>query len=126
MVNSRRKGNTAEREVVTILRSHFPGKWERKSMGIPGPDILPPDGFPYAIEVKNVKTVRLKHLFQPTLQLRGFWKQAVRQANDLNTEPLLIAKIEGIWFAFESTSEGGYQWSELRPWCYLAVRRVRL
>lgn len=116
MVNSRRKGNQAERDVINILRPHFPGKWERKSMGIPGPDILPPDNFPYAIEVKNVKTVRLKHLFQPTKELEKYWRQAVDQAEDLNKKPLLVAKIEGIWFAFEPIADE-YTWAPLTVWC---------
>lgn len=116
-INSRAKGNRAERTVLKILKKHFGGEpWERKSMGIPGPDLLTPDNFPYAVEIKDDKSVRLKHFWKPNKQLKDFWEQAESQANGLGLEPLLIAKVEGIWFCWIQ----GYRFDyamEIEEWC---------
>lgn len=119
-INSRRKGNQAERDVIKILRQYFPGPWERKPMGIPGPDIQPPDDFPYAIEVKNHKSLRFKHLYEPTKLLLSFIKQAMDQAKDLKRDALLVIKIEGIWMCcqgFEYRHFAYPSWSVLTDWC---------
>ena len=100
MVNSRAKGNTAERYVVNVLSKYFDGDFERRSMGYEGSDIICPENFLWAPEVKNKKTIKLKHLWKPTKELISFWEQAVFQAKILNKLALLCIKIEGLWFAF--------------------------
>lgn len=102
MVNSRAKGNEAERAVVKILSRYFPGKFERRSMGIAGCDIVCPEDFLWAPEVKNNKMVRLKHFWKPTLQLTTFWVQTKTQAAALGKLPLLIVKAEGLWFCWDN------------------------
>lgn len=120
MINSRAKGNRAEREVLKILKAKYGGEpWERKSMGIPGPDLLTPDDFPYAVEIKHDKRVRCKHLFSGHSVLEGFWKQAVTQASALGKKPLLIVKAEGIWFASNDTGWGQGDWKTLKHWLLL-------
>jgi Holliday junction resolvase len=110
-INSRRKGNNAEREVCKILSKHFGGKFERRSMGIAGSDIVAPDDFPYAVEVKHHKTVRAIHLFKGHNQLRKWWKQTEAQAS--GKRPLLIVKVEGSWFC----TTWGQGWDLLNDWC---------
>lgn len=123
MVNSRRKGNRGEREALNILKSHFGGHWERKPLGIPGPDLLAPDDFPYAVEVKNEKAIRAIHLIgTPTKKLHDFWKQADAQADALDKLPLLVCKVESVWFA---CSEWG-QWQLLTDWCEREKQRARI
>jgi Holliday junction resolvase len=100
MVNSRAKGNRAEREVIKTLKRHFVGPFERRTMGLPGPDVVAPDEFHWAIEVKDDKTVRLKHIWKPTQKLIEFWEQATQQARVIRKNPLLVVKIEGLWFAW--------------------------
>ena len=97
MVNSRRKGNEAERSIVKMFRNHYGGHWERRSMGVPGADIIAPDSFAYAIEVKNVANLKLLHLFKGSKVLDDFWAQAVQQAKAAEKAPLLMVKIEGLW-----------------------------
>ena len=112
-INSRRKGNNAERDVIKILKAHFPGLWERKPMGIPGPDILAPPDFPYAIEVKHDKRIKAIHLFKGHHALRKFYGQAFKQAYKLDKKPLLIVKVEGWFFASTEPAE----WTPLHAWC---------
>ena len=103
MVNGRQKGNKAERDVIAVLRKHFGGEpWQRRSMGVDGYDIITPDWFRWAIEVKDRKSVKLKHLWKPTKELRSFWQQAVDQSLTERKKPLLVIKIEGLWFAIDS------------------------
>lgn len=118
MTNSRAKGNRGEREVLKILKSHFGGEpWERKSMGIPGPDLLTPNEFPYAVEVKFNKSIKLIHFFKENKQLKDWWKQTQEQAFALNKTPLLIVKVEGIWFAISREFLSTTFWKTLESWC---------
>jgi hypothetical protein len=114
MVNSRQKGNQAERDVCKIFRKYFTGTFERKPMGIPGPDILCPPHWIFAVEVKNDKKIKAIHLLCKPLQLLDdYWKQADAQADALDKSPLLIAKVESFWFATENRTV----WIPLELWC---------
>lgn len=99
MVNSFHKGKRGELEAVSLLIKHFGKGFRRKRLGTPGSDIETPYEFPWSVEAKNVKTVKLKHLFRPTAELLAYWQQTKRQAKDEGKKPLLIIKIESIWFA---------------------------
>jgi hypothetical protein len=112
MINSRRKGNNAERQVCKILSRHFQGKFERRSMGIAGCDIIAPDDFPYAVEVKHHKTVRAIHLLVGHFMLDKWWQQACEQAN--NKTPLLVVKCERRWFCMDRASG----WVLFEEWCF--------
>jgi Holliday junction resolvase len=120
MVNSRAKGNQAERDVIKIFKKHFGGHWERKPMGIPGPDILAPDNFNYNVEVKNDKSIKLKHLYKPCERLKAYWQQAIDQSTK-DKLPLLCIKIEGLWFAWSGFSVAEFpsywEWQLLDRWC---------
>ena len=125
MINSRRKGNSAERAVCKILSHYFGGKFERRSMGIPGSDIVCPDNFPYAVEVKHDKRVKGIHLFKGHHSLRGFWKQAIKQGLAVSKDALLIVKVEGLFFVTAERSGDGCQseWILLERWCDQQVYR---
>lgn len=119
MVNSRLKGNKAERDVIKILSKYFPGKFERRSMGIAGSDIICPDSFRYAPEVKHHKTVKAIHLLiGKNKKLNDWWEQADYQASQqMGKSTLLIVKCEGKWFCTEfSPAEVGH-WALLEDWC---------
>jgi hypothetical protein len=118
VVNSRAKGNQGEREVCKILSRYFGGKFERRSMGYEGNDIITPDGFPYGIEVKFDKSVRLKHFWKPTQKLKDFWKQTLAQCKNSGKHPLLCAKVEGMWFCW-THAEFGFALNAylLEDWC---------
>jgi Holliday junction resolvase len=122
MINSRAKGNRAERDVIKILNKHFPGPFERRTMGLAGADIVAPDDFPWAIEVKNDFNLKLKHFWKPTERLHDFWDQAQRQATIVKKRPLLVAKIEGMWFCWESPIENcvpdfAVDYTLFEDWC---------
>jgi Holliday junction resolvase len=120
MVNSRAKGNRAEREVIKTLKKYFPGRFERRTMGLAGADIVAPGDFKWAIEVKHDKSVRLKHIWKPTLKLMDFWLQARTQAAIAKKTPLLIAKIEGIWLCWEeipNSFDFAHWVHEFEDWC---------
>lgn len=117
MVNSRRKGSQAERAVIKILSKHFLGKFERRSMGIQGADIIcSDDNFKYAVEVKHVKTVRALHLLMGNHLLNAWWKQAREQAGRVNKQPLLVAKVEGKFFCTE-VEPNLCLWEQFEKWC---------
>ena len=98
MVNSRAKGNDGERAVCKILSQWWGGHWERRSMGVPGPDLVTPDDFPWAVEVKNHKTIHPGHFWYPTKMLQDWWWQASRQATQCDRLPLLVVKALGDWY----------------------------
>lgn len=99
MVNGFRKGKKSELDAVHMLIHHFGEGFKRKKLGEAGSDIQCRPDFAWAVEVKDRNTVKLKHLFKPNTFLLDFWKQAKNQAVDEGKKPLLIIKIEGIWFA---------------------------
>lgn len=99
VVNGFRKGKVGELEAVHMLTEHFGNGFKRKKLGEAGSDIQCRPDFAWAVEVKDRNTVKLKHLFKPNSFLLGFWKQAKNQAVNEGKKPLLIIKIEGIWFA---------------------------
>lgn len=118
MVNSKRKGNEAERQVVKTLKEHFKDHFERRSMGVPGADIVCPPHWIYAIEVKNDKRVKAIHLLGKPLQLlRDYWDQASAQADAMDLSALLVVKADGCWFC----SEDGVSWTLFDSWCQLNV-----
>jgi len=98
-INTRRKGNTAEREICKRLSKYFPGKFERRSMGIKGCDVICSDEqFPYAVEVKHQISVKAIHLFIGNQSTKKWWSQTVNQAMRVGKQPLLVAKVERYWF----------------------------
>jgi hypothetical protein len=118
VVNSRLKGNKAERDVIKILSKYFPGKFERRSLGIAGSDIVCPDSFRYAPEVKHRKTVKALHLLiGKNKMLNDWWKQADHQAKVAEKHTLLIVKCEGKWFCTEFCPAQVGHWMLLEDWC---------
>lgn len=99
MVNSKAKGGAAERDVMARLKDWYPGDWRRKPFCQKGSDLITPDNFPWSVEVKHDKQLKLSHLWKPTKFLQACWEQTIEQAFDDNKKPLLIMKIEGAWFA---------------------------
>lgn len=115
-INARQKGSQAERDVIKLLSLHFPGKFERRSLGIKGADVICSDeAFPFAVEVKNQKSVRALHLLIGNHQLDNWWQQAKEQAGRVNKRPLLVAKVERHWFV----TEDNIGWSKFEYWCQL-------
>ena len=118
MVNSRKKGNRAENEVVKILSKYFSGHFERRSMGIAGSDIVCPDNFKYAPEIKHRKTLKAIHLLiGKNIQLNDWWDQAEIQASEAGKQALLVVKCEGKWFATEFSPKDVGHWLLLEDWC---------
>lgn len=86
-------------------------------MGIAGSDIVTPDKFPFAVEVKHRKTLKAIHLLMgKNKQLNDWWKQAETQAKAANKQALLIVKVEGKWLATD-LSPDLFHWYPLEVWC---------
>lgn len=108
MVDSKAKGQRAEYDVRNILREATGHSWERvpgsggfnKSHGLKGDIYLPNESSKYCIEVKHYKddVITSNLLNESESQLEKFWKQTVREASEINKEPLLIFKKDrGKW-----------------------------
>lgn len=106
MTNSRRKGNRAENEIVNAFKKWWGGSWQRRSMGMIGDDIISPPSFPLSLEVKNVATVKTRHLLTPTAQVLGFWQQCKDQAAKAYKYPLLCIKVESSWYTVIKLTAG--------------------
>lgn len=102
MVNSRRKGNDGERQILKLFRAWWGGEWTRRSMGYQGSDLMVPLDFPFALEIKFNDDLRVRHLFKPTNFLLNCWGQALEQAEKEARKPMLAAKIEGNWYIFQT------------------------
>lgn len=104
MVNSRQKGNRGERKVMQFFRNWWGGDWERRSMGYEGSDLITPDNFPFAVEVKDCEQLVTRHFFYPTKFLLACWQQAKVQAFDQGKAPLLVANVESKWYCVQPLS----------------------
>lgn len=102
MVDSRAKGATAEVKVRDDLRKLTGLRWERVPAsgalnpvhGLKGDLYVPNAQNNYVVEVKHYKDCHLTSniLTDKNPQLLEWWKQAVRQGQQVNKEPLLIFK----------------------------------
>ena len=85
MVNSRRKGHDAEREIAEMLRQGLdePGihrNWMAQSVD-GGPDIVLDN---WAVEIKRAKVPLI----------RNWWIQCASQAADCNKKPVLMYRLD--------------------------------
>lgn len=97
---SRNKGAQGERDVLKLFKEWWGGQpWRRSGVGFEGKDLICPEDFPFSIEVKNHKNARCKWFWTPTEQLLSWWGQAVEQAIADERKPLLVLKVESMWFA---------------------------
>ena len=106
-VNSRRKGATFERELVTKLNKKFNSKEFSRTPGsgafatthknlppslqIHG-DLITPSNFKFCIEAKNGYNVNIYDLFKKRSELVNFITQAKRDAKNSKKQWLLIYK----------------------------------
>lgn len=104
MVDSREKGARAEIQVRDLLRKYTGYKWERVPLSgaldvshqmkadlyVPGYDCS------YVVEVKHYADDHLtsKILTSKNPQLIQWWQQTVREAEEMNKEPLLFFKYD--------------------------------
>jgi hypothetical protein len=120
-VDSRAKGARAETVVRDFLRDKTKLPWER----VPSSGALDPKhklkGDLYLPDMKNYYCVEVKHYAEDHInsgiltnknpQLLEFWKQTVREANQVNRTPLLIFKFDRskLFCAFEDMPSGSYR-----------------
>jgi hypothetical protein len=102
---SRRKGGTWERECATWLRTLLGEGWDvrrnpadrqRGTVGAGDLVVTGPHPWPWAIECKDVASIRLRHLLDPSARLVEHWRQTCDQAAPMGLRPALLAKIEGV------------------------------
>lgn len=98
MVNGSKKGSKAALDVMKLFNTALGGGFSKTKHWQPGKDIDAPDYFDFAIECKHVKYILTKHLAFPNKYLKPYWAQARRQAKEEEKKPLLICKIEGVWW----------------------------
>jgi hypothetical protein len=109
MVDSRAKGSTAELKGRDLLRKITGLRWERIPAsgaldpihGLKGDLYVPNKDNKFCVEVKHYKDDHLtsKLLTSKNPQLIEWWKQAVRQGEQVNKDPLLMFKFDrSKWF----------------------------
>ena len=104
MVDSRQKGARAETVVRDILRKETGHQWERvpgsgaldAKHGLKGDLYIPNSNCVYCVEVKHYADDHLtsKLLTSTAPQLIDWWRQTVRESNQINKVPLLIYKFD--------------------------------
>ena len=118
MVDSRAKGRTAELKCRDELRKLTGLAWERTPMSgalgaqhkLKGDLYVPETALKYIVEVKHYKDdhISTKLLTSKIPQFAEWWDQTVREANQMEKEPLLVFKHNrSKWFA-AFTSEAPY------------------
>ena len=99
MVNkSKIKGSAYEAKIKRYLNSHFDIEFERMPLSgsieyLKGDLWTPHDtaAWPYCIECKHYKDIQWNNLLTAkTTDILQFWRQAVREAEVMRKEPLLI------------------------------------
>lgn len=98
MVNSKAKGGAAEREVIAQYNAAFGGGFSRQPNQKNGHDVVAPDSFPYATEVKDNRGIKTRHFVNPPKLLQDFWRQTCKNAKAIGKAPQLAIKVEGVWF----------------------------
>jgi hypothetical protein len=102
MVDSRDKGARAETLVKETLRNYTKLNWERvpgsgaldEKHQLKGDLYIPGQNNLYCVEVKHYKDCHINHslITGKNPQLIEWWKQTIRQAEQVNKRPLLIFK----------------------------------
>ena len=95
---SKIKGSAYEAKIKRYLNSHFDIEFERMPLSgsieyLKGDIWTPHDtaAWPYWIECKHYKDIQWNNLLTAkTTDLLNFWRQAVREAEVMRKEPLLI------------------------------------
>lgn len=117
MIDSRDKGKRAEYQVRDLLREQTGMKWERvpgsggfnSSHGLKGDIYVPDEDIKHCVEVKHYKEETLNSLMikNPDNQFAKFWAQTIREAKQIDKEPILIFKKDrGIWMIASRDEEG--------------------
>lgn len=122
MVDPRAKGARAETVIKDALRKYTGLKWER----VPGQGALDPKhklkGDLYIPNANNLYCVEAKHYADDHLtsailssknpQIIQFWEQTVREAGQVDKEPLLIFKHDRskLFAAFRAFPSGTYNY----------------
>lgn len=110
MVDSRVKGRTGENQAKEELKKYTKLAWERTPLSgaldakhlLKGDLYVPGKDIKYCIEVKFYKDdhISSKLLTSINPQLIQWWEQTIREAEQINKEPLLLFKYNrSIWFA---------------------------
>ena len=100
---SKIKGSAYEAKIKRYLNSHFDIEFERMPLSgsieyLKGDIWTPHDtaAWPYCIECKHYKDIQWNNLLTAkTTDLLNFWRQAVREAEVMRKEPLLIFRWNG-------------------------------
>lgn len=102
MVDVRAKGAKAETDIKTVLKKYTKLNWERtpgsgalnEKHGLKGDLYIPNKENLFCVECKHYEEDHLtsKVLSGKTPQLIEWWKQALRQADQVGRKPLLIFK----------------------------------
>lgn len=124
------KGKAGAKDVASFLSAFYDDDFTPNKRGVKGSDIKCPAWFTFSVEVKN-EAVRLRHLLYPTAKVRGWWEQALTQAQTEGKQPALFVKVESVWYARTDASTiaapcvvgDTCAWVTLENWC-LANRRV--
>jgi len=110
MVDSRQKGRTAELNCRNELRKLTNLNWERTPMSgalgaqhkLKGDLYVPDTPIKYCAEVKHYKDdhISTKLLTGKNPQFNQWWEQTIREAKQIDKEPLLVFKHDrSKWFA---------------------------
>lgn len=110
MVNSKAKGGAAEREVIAQYNAAFGGGFSRQPNQKNGHDVISPDFFPFATEVKDNRGLKTRHFIKPNALLEQFWRQTCKNAKAINKKPQLACKIEGVWFVIHEIVDSDMQY----------------
>ena len=102
MIDSRAKGRTAELKCRDELRKLTGLRWERTPMSgalgaqhkLKGDLYVPETALKYCVEVKHYKDdhISTKLLTSKLPQFEEWWEQTVREAEQMEKEPLLVFK----------------------------------
>jgi hypothetical protein len=110
MIDSRAKGRNAEIKCRDELRKHTGLMWERTPMSgaldakhmMKGDVYVPQKVIKYCVEVKHYKDdhISTQLLTSTNPQFKQWWAQTIREAEQMEKEPLLIFKHNrSKWFA---------------------------
>lgn len=129
MVDSRQKGARAETQAKEKLKSHTGLNWQRvpgsgaldEKHGLKGDLYVPNEKNIYCVEVKHYKDDHLtsKVLTGKNPQLLEWWKQTVRESNQVDRTPFLLFKYDrSKWFVMLEYTFEEYEHNNLPRFVY--------
>lgn len=107
---STEKGRRGEQDIAARFRRALGGSWGRRGLGHSGTDLVTPDGFPWAIEVKNYSSIAIGEilLLKADSRIEKWLAEACKKSPSKAYGAVLVCKFRSRWFVYLYGKPGSF------------------